>query len=490
MKYLLIALAALLGFSGSNMLGSSSSTVVTDDDGYLHLTKFRVVDPDDTWRFIVPATAVGSGTYSPRSFIIAGPTTNDLVDVECATWGFNFIDCNTDATGADLGVQDDLEVLGTASTSQLFVGTTTAGLAAFSASGELYSTGSMGGGSGSPGGSTGQLQYNNAGAFGGAAGLVWDSANSRLGFGTTSPWAQVAIATTTSDPAVPVLSISGDSDPQNQLLTIIASSTGNALGITRSVAQGNARAIFGPIVGSFATLFTNGPIASSWDNRVCDNFNFLAQIAADTNFICGFIYFNETTAATLNLVTTDTNGHLATALAVASGITADSGELVLDSVIGTGIGTTTPVLEVTTGSFATVSSTTSTVIGFNNSLVSPTFGCYVIATSTPNYQALCQTSGAAITQVNTGIATSTTNVKWRMELGSSGFVVRAKTSIFGFFAPPVATITTNLPTTGTVMQTRIGVRRLVNGTAIAPALTIYSIRYFKQSPWNWADLSL
>ena len=40
-----------------------------------------------------------------------------------------------------------------------------------------------GGGSGSPGGSTTQVQFNNAGSFGGDAGLVYDSTNDRLGIG-------------------------------------------------------------------------------------------------------------------------------------------------------------------------------------------------------------------------------------------------------------------------------------------------------------------
>ena len=43
------------------------------------------------------------------------------------------------------------------------------------------------GGGGSPGGSDGQIQYNNGGAFGGASALYYDDVNSRVGIGTTSP---------------------------------------------------------------------------------------------------------------------------------------------------------------------------------------------------------------------------------------------------------------------------------------------------------------
>jgi hypothetical protein len=38
-----------------------------------------------------------------------------------------------------------------------------------------------------PGGSTGQVQYNNAGAFGGAANLYWDAANNRVGINNAAP---------------------------------------------------------------------------------------------------------------------------------------------------------------------------------------------------------------------------------------------------------------------------------------------------------------
>jgi hypothetical protein len=47
------------------------------------------------------------------------------------------------------------------------------------------------GGSGSPEGSTGQVQYNNAGVFGASSNLFWDATNSRLGVGTSSPSARI-----------------------------------------------------------------------------------------------------------------------------------------------------------------------------------------------------------------------------------------------------------------------------------------------------------
>lgn len=64
-------------------------------------------------------------------------------------------------------------------------------------------TSALSGSSGTPGGSDGQLQYNNGGSFGGIADLHWDDVNDRLGIGT-------------SDPAVK-LHISGDAAQESQL---------------------------------------------------------------------------------------------------------------------------------------------------------------------------------------------------------------------------------------------------------------------------------
>lgn len=63
-------------------------------------------------RFGIPKSGAGLGTYNPRSFIIAGPATQNENIYVGTTWGFDQIDMDTGATGADLGVQDDVQVLG------------------------------------------------------------------------------------------------------------------------------------------------------------------------------------------------------------------------------------------------------------------------------------------------------------------------------------------------------------------------------------------
>ena len=52
------------------------------------------------------------------------------------------------------------------------------------------------GGGGTPAGSTGQVQWNNAGAFGASANLFWDNTNSRLGIGTATPGGPLEVHST------------------------------------------------------------------------------------------------------------------------------------------------------------------------------------------------------------------------------------------------------------------------------------------------------
>jgi len=63
---------------------------------------------------------------------------------------------------------------------------------------------SASGGGGSPAGSTGQIQFNNAGAFGADANFFWDDTNNRLGVGTSSPTATLDIRAVPA-PGIPVL---------------------------------------------------------------------------------------------------------------------------------------------------------------------------------------------------------------------------------------------------------------------------------------------
>lgn len=68
-------------------------------------------------RFALPASGVGNATYNPRSMLIVGPAPADTNMVTVGYWQtnsdiFHNLACDTDANGADLGVQNDFEVGG------------------------------------------------------------------------------------------------------------------------------------------------------------------------------------------------------------------------------------------------------------------------------------------------------------------------------------------------------------------------------------------
>ncbi len=68
----------------------------------------------NTCRFALPKSAVGNATYNSRSMLLAGPAPADTDFVKVTYWQgtgiFDNLACDTSGAGADLGVQNDLEV--------------------------------------------------------------------------------------------------------------------------------------------------------------------------------------------------------------------------------------------------------------------------------------------------------------------------------------------------------------------------------------------
>ncbi|MCP4899731.1 MAG: hypothetical protein GY906_22425 [bacterium] len=99
------------------------STTVLDDVGIFYNNaavlaediSFIFFGPSDLPRFVLAAEGADLATYNPRSMVIGPAATIGNVDenILCST-NFSNIDCDTGGTGADLGVQDDLEVGGKA----------------------------------------------------------------------------------------------------------------------------------------------------------------------------------------------------------------------------------------------------------------------------------------------------------------------------------------------------------------------------------------
>lgn len=87
----------------------------------------------NTTRFAIPSAGVGNATYNPRSMLIAGPAPADTDYVTVGYWQaneniFDNLACDTSGTGADLGVQNDLEVEGDIFTDSIKESTPAAGI--------------------------------------------------------------------------------------------------------------------------------------------------------------------------------------------------------------------------------------------------------------------------------------------------------------------------------------------------------------------------
>lgn len=93
---------------------------------------FAMMDGSNSMRFALPKSAVGNATYNPRSMLCAGPAPNDDEAVTVGYWQtqgiFHNLDCDTGTDGADLGVQNDIEVEGDVFTDSIKESTPAAGV--------------------------------------------------------------------------------------------------------------------------------------------------------------------------------------------------------------------------------------------------------------------------------------------------------------------------------------------------------------------------
>lgn len=94
--------------------------------------EFGWLDSTGLLRFGLPKSAVGNATYNPRSMLCAGPAIADSDIVTVGYWQtqgiFHNLTCDTGTSGADLGVQNDLEVEGDIFVDSILESTTAAGV--------------------------------------------------------------------------------------------------------------------------------------------------------------------------------------------------------------------------------------------------------------------------------------------------------------------------------------------------------------------------
>ena len=371
--------------------------------------------------------------------------------------------------------------------------------------GRLIATTSPSGGGGTPGGTGTELQYRaGASTFGAIANTAVDAGLGLIGFGSTTPWGLVSIASSTwNDYTRPLFSVATSSDTSGQLFSVFATSSPGRQALTGLFASyfSGARVIIGSTldhlgrqIQAFTNLRINGSYDSSWQNSFCDGFILPGTISADDPNVCGgFVAFDETSVATLSTTVSDgsASGLYGTTMALTSGVAANAGTLLFGlpkpSSAAVAFASTTPQMEVIAGAYQNTSSTTYAYIGFGLltpgtlSLPSSTLG--FMATSTENWVAVCDQSTSDLV-VDTGIATSTAAVKFRVEADGTKANLYAKTSLHGDWTYALS-CPNIVYSAHSVMYAGVRVGQVSGGTAIAPQINVFSIRYWRQTPWNW-----
>lgn len=148
-----------------------------------------------------------------------------------------------------------------------------------------------GAGSTSPGGSDGQIQYNNGGAFGGASVVSYDDANNRLGIGSASPTALLDINNTAG----------------NGILLRVAESDGTGTNTSYIQIQNDATGVTSGFSDG-ATLGMNGLNFMNWNREAGEVWwatsnTLRASIPSGGGLNVGTGSFTGTTAGVLNVQT-------------------------------------------------------------------------------------------------------------------------------------------------------------------------------------------
>lgn len=260
------------------------------------------------------------------------------------------------------------------------------------------------------------------------------------------------------------LSIKGSATTTTANIMEVASTTGLRL---FSIGQGGNTTIGTSTTqtsGLQPDLTVNGPAMSLWRHRECNAALIATIVSTDTSNICDGFFVDNTGASWISRA--DNSGivvsggvHMQPGNQTGVGFSAvndsiyimqadagrpDQNNLIMDTILR-------PVI---------MSQASSSVyrIGFSNRSLGlttqPTIGCMFVASTTPatgNWQALCSTALATMTQVDTGVASSTSITatglyrRFRIETsnGKALFYIGSGSSGLSL----VATITTNVPST-------------------------------------------
>lgn len=243
----------------------------------------------------------------------------------------------------------------------------------------------------------------------------------RMGLGTTTPTAKLSVVGAAGQAIAGFFSNMGSTT----MAVLTATSTVQHASILVGFAQDSlARVVIGinPLAGYYRSGKLFGALTISglfyqeaWNQTDCSQLVGATAIAADGLTGCDGFAFYEDGTETLTATTEGGNVFARLSTSLTAG-----GAGVFANAPSTGafiFGTSTPKLEVTARIHTIQNWATSTraYIGFTNIAsagttyeIEPTIGCYFTASSSlANWQAVCRTSAAAQTVVDTGVASTT-----------------------------------------------------------------------------------
>lgn len=267
------------------------------------------------------------------------------------------------------------------------------------------------------------------------------------GFGSSTPWATIGIASTTYNYVNPLLSIATSSDTFGQGLEVISTTTSqNAIaaiaGDISSMFENGIRIIIGPWLRyrglALDQLNIDGRInTGDWKLAQCiGGFSFVAagSLGLDTRAACGDFAFQQDTAGSAGPASGGTPGIPIGIVVPAGNVNSGAGFFGSNGLWASGA-TTTPIMEaVVTGSVvpgnAAYIATSTAYVGFTNITpngttfeVPPTAGCYFTASSTiSNWIGLCRSSATNVTEFDTGIASTSATlsyIRFRVEMDNN-----------------------------------------------------------------------